>query len=119
MESILVDCDVVNIRHAERSVRVTCLPVDNASIYTWISAEVLKQIGVMAEKKDVPFLRASGETVTRQPSVTDAPFNANMGKTGSCPLGSAFAMNPDSKLPPLSRIAFSHARSSAAARSSS
>ncbi len=60
-----VDCEVVHIRKPAKSAKVAHLLVDSGSEFTWISADVLKQMGVKVQKKDVPFLMANGQTGTR------------------------------------------------------
>lgn len=39
--------------------------VDTSSEYTWVSAEMLEKIGIAREKKDVEFVMANGQRVTR------------------------------------------------------
>ena len=39
--------------------------VDTGSEYTWIPAKTLEKIGVNREKKDLTFVTANGQTVTR------------------------------------------------------
>ncbi|HLA13756.1 MAG TPA: retroviral-like aspartic protease family protein [Gemmatimonadaceae bacterium] len=39
--------------------------VDTGSEYTWVPATVLEKIGVAREKKDVEFVMANGQRVTR------------------------------------------------------
>ena len=39
--------------------------VDTGSEFTWISAPMLKKIGIAREKKDVEFVMANGQRVTR------------------------------------------------------
>jgi len=58
-------CTVQN--HADRSkfVRIAKLLVDTGSEHTWIPTARLEHIGVRREKKDVPFIMANGEVVTR------------------------------------------------------
>jgi predicted aspartyl protease len=53
--------------HAERSksVIVPKLLVDTGSDYTWIPGTLLEKIGAQREKKDVPFLMANGQSITR------------------------------------------------------
>jgi len=60
-----VDCEVTHIRNPKKTVKVPHLLVDSGSEFTWVSAETLKQIGIKVEKKDVPFLMANGQTITR------------------------------------------------------
>jgi predicted aspartyl protease len=59
------NCEVVNIRNGKKAAKVAHLLVDTGSEFTWIPGDVLKQIGVKVEKKDMPFLMANGDTVTR------------------------------------------------------
>jgi len=56
---------VENIARRTRSATVTGALVDTGSEYTWTPAKTLEQIGVKREKKDVAFLMANGQTVTR------------------------------------------------------
>lgn len=41
------------------------LPVDTGSEFTWIPREVLSGVGVAVRKRDVPFVMANGEVITR------------------------------------------------------
>jgi predicted aspartyl protease len=59
------DCRIENHINRKRSARVTGLLVDTGSEHTWISGATLRRIGVPAEKKDVAFVMANGQTVTR------------------------------------------------------
>ena len=45
--------------------RIPKLLVDTGSEYTWLPAAKLSKIGVKREKKDVRFVMANGEVVTR------------------------------------------------------
>ena len=65
MGRFFVDCEITHIRSPKKSAKVPHLLVDTGPEYTWISAETLKQIGIRVEKKDVPFLMANGQTITR------------------------------------------------------
>jgi predicted aspartyl protease len=58
-------CRVEN--HVDRSkvVRIKKLLVDTGSECTWIQEKVLEKIGVKREKKDVRFIMANGQVVTR------------------------------------------------------
>jgi predicted aspartyl protease len=58
-------CKVEN--HVDRSkfVRFQKVLVDTGSEYTWIPEAKLEQIGVKREKKDLRFVLANGEVVTR------------------------------------------------------
>jgi predicted aspartyl protease len=65
MGHFFVGCEVENIRSANKKVTVPHLLVDTGAEFTWILADTLKQIGVAVKKKDVPFLMANGQTITR------------------------------------------------------
>ncbi len=65
MSIFYVDCEIVNIQQPRRKVSVPKLLLDSGSEYTWIPLALLKQIGLRVFKKDVPFLMANGETITR------------------------------------------------------
>lgn len=65
MGHFFVDCEITHIRNPKKTLKVPHLLLDTGSEYTWISGETLKKIGVKVEKKDVPFLMANGQTITR------------------------------------------------------
>jgi predicted aspartyl protease len=60
-----VDCTVVNIRLPKRAVDVSKLLVDTGSEFTWIPAPSLKQARIAVVKKDMAFVMANGQTITR------------------------------------------------------
>ena len=60
-----VDCDIVNVQHAKKKVSVSKLLVDTGSELTWIPERALQQAGIDVVKKDVPFLMANGQSITR------------------------------------------------------
>ena len=59
------DCKIVNVRQRSRRVTVHKVLVDTGSEFTWMPEATLKQAGVHVAKKDLPFLRANGQTITR------------------------------------------------------
>ena len=65
MGTISVPCRVSNIVDRSRSVELSQLLVDTGSEYTWITGKVLEAIGIVREKKDLHFVMANGEQVTR------------------------------------------------------
>jgi len=65
MGHFFVDCVITHIRNPKKTVKVAHLLVDTGSEYSWIREETLKGIGVKVEKKDMPFLMANGQTITR------------------------------------------------------
>lgn len=65
MGTFYINCKVENHTDRKKSIQIAKLLVDTGSEYTWISAAKLEKIGVKTEKKDVPFIMANGELVTR------------------------------------------------------
>ena len=65
MGTFHVGCSVENHVDRSKSVRILKLLVDTGSEHTWIPAAKLEKIGVRREKKDVRFVMANGEVVTR------------------------------------------------------
>ena len=59
-------CAIENHVHRKRSARIHRLLVDTGSEHTWISEEVLERIGVTPEKKDVAFVMATGQSISRR-----------------------------------------------------
>ncbi len=65
MDTFNIACTVENHVDRSKSVRVTKLQVDTGSEHTWIPAARLEKIGVKREKKDLRFVMANGEVITR------------------------------------------------------
>ena len=65
MGTFTVGCRLENHTHRDKQARVAKLLVDTGSEYTWIAGSVLDTIGVTVEKKDIPFMMANGQTITR------------------------------------------------------
>ena len=58
-------CKIENPTDRSRSVVIPKLLVDTGSEYTWVSERSLERIGISREKKDVAFVLANGQEVTR------------------------------------------------------
>ena len=65
MGTFTVACRVSNIVDRNRSIDIAALLVDTGSEYTWITNKLLEEIGVAREKKDLHFIMANGEQITR------------------------------------------------------
>ena len=65
MGSFHIGCKVENHIDRSKSTHLPKLLVDTGSEYTWIPAEKLERIGVTREKKDLEFVMANGQVVTR------------------------------------------------------
>lgn len=66
MGTFYIDCTVVNHIHRDRKSDIHKALVDTGSESTWIASESLRKIGVAREKKDVSFIMANGQIITRQ-----------------------------------------------------
>ncbi len=66
MGAFYVDCVVESIEKPAKQLRVEKLLVDTGSEYTWLPEEDLKQLSISPRKKDVPFIMANGEIITRE-----------------------------------------------------
>ena len=58
-------CKVENSVDRSKSLWIPKLLVDTGSEYTWIPTAKLEKIGIKREKKDLAFVMANGEVVTR------------------------------------------------------
>jgi len=65
MGTFHISCRIENHRYRAKAVRIPKLLVDTGSEHTWVPAATLENIGVVREKKDVRFILANGEVVTR------------------------------------------------------
>src|SRR6266700_388310 len=65
MGTFYVRCKVENHVDRGRSTIVPKLLVDTGSDYTWIPASLLERIGTQREKKDLSFVMANGQQITR------------------------------------------------------
>ncbi len=60
-----IDAEIINIQQAAQKTAVPQLLVDTGSEFTWVPEALLKQAGIQVVKKDVPFVMANGQTITR------------------------------------------------------
>ena len=65
MGTFHTSCKIENHRDRTKAVRISKLLVDTSSEFTWVPSATLEKIGVAREKKDVRFIMANGEIVTR------------------------------------------------------
>jgi predicted aspartyl protease len=65
MEAFHISCRVENHVDRSKAVRIPKLLVDTGGEYTWVAAVKLEKIAVAREKKDVRFVMANGQVVTR------------------------------------------------------
>ena len=65
MGTFHIGCKVENHVHRDRTIVISKMLVDTGSEYTWIPTAKLENIGVTREKKDIRFVMANGQLVTR------------------------------------------------------
>jgi predicted aspartyl protease len=65
MGTFYTKCKLENVSDRSKSVVLSRLLVDPRSEYTWGPAKSLEKIGIGREKKDVLFVMANGQQVTR------------------------------------------------------
>lgn len=65
MGTFHIGCKVENHVDRNKAVRIAKALVDTGSEYTWIPGPKLEDIDVVREKKDLRFVMANGEVVTR------------------------------------------------------
>ena len=82
-----VDAVIRNIAHRGREEAVPRLLVDTGSERTWVPGEVLERLGVTREKKDLVFMMANGQQITRSVGVfvgSSTPTTTNSSSWLSC-----------------------------------
>lgn len=65
MGTFYTQCIIQNHIDRSKRARISKILVDTGSEHTWIPEQVLEKIGVNREKKDLPFVMANGQQITR------------------------------------------------------
>lgn len=65
MGTFTIKCKVEHIVNRKRSAMIPQMLVDTGSEYTWVSAQILEKLGTDREKKDLSFVVANGQLITR------------------------------------------------------
>ncbi len=65
MGTFYVGCQVENYIDRKNKANIPKLLVDTGSEFTWINENTLTKINISPEKKDVPFVMANGQIITR------------------------------------------------------
>jgi len=65
MGTFYVSCQIEDPVDRSRTAVIAQMLVDSGSEHTWVSEETLKQLGISREKKDLTFVMANGQEVTR------------------------------------------------------
>ncbi|SRR5258706_12028353 len=58
-------CRIENVAERSRRASISKMLVDTGSEYTWVLGGTLEKLGIQREKKDVQFIMANGQQVTR------------------------------------------------------
>jgi predicted aspartyl protease len=65
MGTFYTKCIIENHVNRKKLVSIPKILVDTGSEYTWVPSEMLHKIDVIREKKDLVFIMANGQRVTR------------------------------------------------------
>lgn len=65
MGTFYTKCKLENVSDRGKSIVLSRMLVDTGSEYTWAPAKSLEKIGIDREKKDVLFVMANGQQITR------------------------------------------------------
>ena len=65
MGTFYTRCKIENIVDRKKGAVIPKLLVDCGSEYTWVPTVTLEKLGVQREKKDIPFVMANGQQITR------------------------------------------------------
>lgn len=65
MGTFHIKCKVENVIDRTKSAVIPKMLVDTGCEYTWVSRQTLDKLDIAAEKKDVTFVMANGQKITR------------------------------------------------------
>ena len=65
MGTFFVKCKIENVVNRDNAAIMPKMLVDTGSEYTWVTAATLEKIGINREKKDLVFVMANGQRITR------------------------------------------------------
>jgi len=60
-----ISCQISNVVDRSRTAELDQVRVDTGSEYTWVPGKTLEGIGIAREKKDLRFVMANGQQITR------------------------------------------------------
>ena len=75
MGTFYTGAKIENVSDRDKSVTIPKLLVDTGSEYTWVAGATLEKLGIKREKKDLAFVMANGQQITR--SVGFATFTVD------------------------------------------
>ncbi|MBA2607043.1 MAG: retroviral-like aspartic protease family protein [Acidobacteriota bacterium] len=65
MGTFKIKCKVENITNRQKAAIIPKMLVDTGSEYTWVLSKTLEELGIEREKKDLMFVMANGQKITR------------------------------------------------------
>jgi predicted aspartyl protease len=65
MGTFHVGCKIENVVDRSKSATFSKVLVDSGSEYTWLTETILEKLGIVREKKDLAFVMANGQKITR------------------------------------------------------
>lgn len=65
MGTFYTGCKIENVADRAKGARLPKLLVDSGSEYTWVPGTTLNRLGIQREKKDLEFVMANGQSITR------------------------------------------------------
>ncbi len=65
MGTFKIKCKIENIINRQKAAVVPKMLVDTGSEYTWVLAKTLEELGIEREKKDLMFVMANKQKITR------------------------------------------------------
>jgi predicted aspartyl protease len=65
MGTFFLDCKIENWPDSSRVQIVPQMLVDTGSEHTWVPGKVLESLGIQRQKKDMAFMMANGQQITR------------------------------------------------------
>jgi predicted aspartyl protease len=63
--TFFVRCKIENVADRRKSAVLSKMLVDTGSEYTWVPTATLEKLGIEREKKDLTFIMANGQRITR------------------------------------------------------
>ena len=65
MGTFYIGAKIENVSDRDKSATIPKLLVDTGSEYTWMAGATLEKLGIKREKKDLAFVMANGQQITR------------------------------------------------------
>ncbi|HLG33500.1 MAG TPA: retroviral-like aspartic protease family protein [Bacteroidia bacterium] len=65
MGTFYTSCKIENTVDRNKGTVISKMLIDTGSEYTWVPEQILNKLGIRLEKKDVAFVMANGQQITR------------------------------------------------------